>query len=152
MATLEIRDSIEEDINKLITNLREGDYREAKALGINPSTNLKLALDRALYRKTAIVDNEVAAMWGVYGQILGSIGSPYLITATPVLKLSSIKFSRIYTNEVKIMNKIFSKLENFVDSSYIGAIRLLKIAGFKLSGPFYFGPTGAPFFRFTLED
>jgi hypothetical protein len=71
-------------------------------------------------------------MWGVAGISLGIKGMPYLITSPLSETISPIKFAKIYTSQVKEMKKLFPVLENYVDASYTGAVRMLSLAGFRL--------------------
>lgn len=130
--------------------LRKEDIKEAKALGLYPHRGVFFAYRYACYRRTALINGEVAAMWGLHGELLGSIGHPYLITGVAVTKISPITFARIYLEEVKEMSKFFPNLENYVDASYSGAVRMLKIAGFSFEGPFD-TPKGDKFLKFKLE-
>lgn len=71
----------------------------------------------------------------MYGSALGLVGQPYFLTGPSIEKINPMKFSRLYKQEVQEMQKIFPILENYVDATYLGAIRMLKIAGFRLSDP-----------------
>lgn len=130
---VEILPSTAEHAKRLSMHLREADIREAKALGLYPHRGVFYAYRHACYRKTALVDGVVAAMWGLHGELLGQTGQPYLITGTAVEKISPIRFAKIYKQEVKIMKEFFPVLQNYVDASYTGAVRMLDIAGFDLS-------------------
>jgi len=117
-------------IRELRKTLRQKDRQEAISLGLNPERGLYVAYRASAYRSTAIIDGQVAAVWGVAGPLLGFTGQPYLITGEAISLISPIKFAKIYINEVQKMKKLFPVLENYVDASYEGAVRMLKIAGF----------------------
>jgi len=104
----------------------------------------------SVYRKTATIEGLIAAMWGIGGDLFGLIGRPYLITSNEVYKISPLQFSKIYRKEVESMKNFFPQLENYVDASYEGAVRMLKIAGFELEGPIDFGPHKRPFYKFSM--
>lgn len=89
-------------------------------------------------------------MWGLHGELLGSTGHPYFLTGTESEKVSSIRFARLYKEEVQVMRTLFPILENYVDATYEHAVRLLKIAGFTLSPPVFVN--GNPFLKFRLES
>lgn len=135
----------------LSETLRENDKQEAIRTGQDPKKAVFFAYRHSLLKRTGLVDGRVAAMWGVGGSFLG-IGQPYLITGTEVENVSSFSFARVYKNEVEIMKSLFPVLENYVDSRYEGAIRMLKIAGFTLTGPYPMYPHGDLFLKFRLEN
>lgn len=150
MLKVEIRDSTLDDVSLLGATMREADRKEAIALGLDPLEGLYYAYTHSVYRKTALVDGKIAAMWGIGGDLFGDVGRPYFVTGEGVYKISSLHFSKIYTKEVKSMKQFFPYLENYVDASYEGAVRMLKIAGFELTGPIQLGPNKSPFYRFSM--
>lgn len=88
-------------------------------------------------------------MWGLHGELLGSVGYPYLVTTPWCEAISPLRFARIYRQEVEIMRQFFPLLENYVDPKYLEAVRLLKMAGFQMF-PEVFNNTC--FLRFRLES
>lgn len=150
MPNIEIRDSVIKDVRELSKDFREKDRQEAINCGLVPHKALYQCYKQAVYKKTALIDNKVAAMWGVAGTLFGMTGQPYLVTGNSVYEISPIKFAKIYRNEVEIMKTLFPILENYVDASYEGAVRMLEIAGFKLDNPLELGPNKSLFYRFSL--
>ena len=146
---IEIVPSIALHARELALTLREKDKAEATALGLDPVKGTFYAYRHACYRMTALIDDEVAAMWGLHGELLGSVGYPYLITGTKVEKISPLNFARVYIKEVQVMRNLFPVLENFVDASYEGAIKMLKLAGFTLTGPYQIKDN--MFYKFRME-
>lgn len=146
---IRIKDSVIEDVFSLADSLRENDKQEALKLSLDPVYGLMYSFKNGFYRRTAFIDGVPAAMWGVCGSPLGIFGMPYLITSTEVLKISPIQFSRVYKKEVEVMKNLYPYLENFVDASYSGAVRMLKIAGFELSEPVTIN--GSDFLRFSMK-
>lgn len=136
-------------VRDLGQNLREGDYREGLALGYKPANLLFYSYRQGLMRRTAFVDGQIAAMWGVAGIPMGLVGRPYLITSPACEEISPIRFVSIYRKEVVEMGKLFPLLENYVDSSYIKAVRMLELAGFTIDEPIPLGPIGSLFNRFS---
>lgn len=142
MVNVEIRrpqvDIVQSDLShvrELSKSLRDGDQIEAISLGLAPHKALYYSYKQGLYRRTGLVDGKVAAMWGVAGTLLGLVGQPYLATGREVEKISPIRFARIYKKQTHIINQIFPILENYVDASYLGAVGMLRLAGFELSEP-----------------
>lgn len=151
MPSIEIVPSEAKHVMQLAATLREADAREMTVLGLDPRKILWNSYRRSIMRKTAFVDGEIAAMWGVAGSPLGYTGQPYLVTGKAVLKISPIAFSRVYRRELAEMRKIFPVLENYVDATYNGAVRMLELAGFRLGDVMPLGPNNAPFRRFEAR-
>lgn len=135
---------------ELAQNLRQGDRQEALGLGLVPEKAVFFSYRGGLWRRTALIDNQVAAMWGVAGCPMGLVGQPYLITSPVCEEILPIRFARIYKQEVSVMTKLFPILENYVDASYEGAVRMLRIAGFSLKGPCKVPPFDKEFYQFTM--
>jgi len=119
-------------ICELANTMREKDKQEMENYGVHPSEGLWYSYKNGLGNMTAIIDGEVAAIWGVGGSYLGDVGSPWLLTSSAIHKISPLRFARYYQKEVLKMLDIFERLENYVDSSYEGAVRLLSIVGFTI--------------------
>lgn len=146
---IRIQDSTWNDVEILSESLREQDKLESLRMGFDPVVALEYSFTHGFLRRTALLDDKPVAMWGVCGTPLGIYGMPYLITGDGVLKVSPITFSRIYKKEVEVMKQLYPHLENFVDESYLGAVRMLKIAGFELSEPLKIN--GHNFLRFSMK-
>ena len=101
MTDLELRFSELKDVRELSKRMREQDKQEAIALGYQPHKALYYSFKHGLYRITALIDGEVAAMWGVGGSPMGLVGQPYLITSNLIYKLSSVReFINIYKQDI----------------------------------------------------
>lgn len=131
--------------------LRPEDRQEILAFGASPEKGLWRSYRSSVLRKTAFVDGQIAAIWGLRGKFMGSTGQPWLLTSHAVHKISPLKFTRIYQQEVKQMLDLFPKLMNVVDASYISAIRLLDIVGFKIHEPEPWGTKGELYRKFEIE-
>lgn len=108
---------------------------EANATGQDPNKILFGLYRKACYRKTALIDNQPVAMWGVYGIPLSLIGNPYFETGLGIEKLSKIRLMKIYLEEINVMKKLFPVLLNYVQDHHHQAIGALKLAGFEISEP-----------------
>ena len=137
------------DVNALRANLREEDLAECLGFGVSIQKALWISYKGSLVRKTAYVDGELAACWGVGGVFLGRVGNPWLLTTPAAKNISPLRFARIYQMEVMAMLKMFSRLENFVDARYDAAIRLLEIIGFTVEEPEKLG--NGVYRRFWIE-
>lgn len=138
-------------IQELSKTLRDQDKQECLRLGFEPEKALYYSFKHAVIKRTGLINGKVAAIWGVTGTPLGITGQPYLVTSNEILKISPFKFARFYRKEVQAFNIIFPILENYVDASYIGAIRMLKVAGFKINTTDPFITETGKFFKFTLK-
>lgn len=150
MSLVTIIDSSLSHVRELSRNLQQADQEECLALGIQPNRALYKSFQLGLYRKTALIDSRVAAMWGVVGTPLSMSGQPYLLTSPLVQKISPLKFTRIYKQEVEEMKRLFPVLENFVDARYLAAVRLLELAGFTISSPMKIRDNW--FYKFTMVN
>lgn len=131
MASVTIKDTTQKHLKHFKDKLRERDYKELLSLGIPVDESISLAVKLALFRKTAYVGCKIAAIWGVIGTPLSFNGSCYLLTTPECEKVSAFKFTKIYLEQVKQMNKLFPQLSALVDASYTDACRLIKLAGFE---------------------
>lgn len=132
IAEVSIRDSISSDCLELMKTMRQQDIKESLKQDYHPYTALKYSFDNAVHRKTAEINGIVSAMWGVVGDILTDTGTIYLVTGKLVETISTLKFVRIYRQELQNMLKIFPKLQNKVDSEYKESVKLLQLSGFTL--------------------
>lgn len=122
-------------VRELGETMRKADRREIEIYGISHHKGLWRTFKQGMRNKTALIDGEVAAMWGVCGTYLGDTGVPWLLTSEAVHKVSPLRFAREYQREVYEMMQYFDRLENYVDADYEGAIRLLSIVGFTIGDP-----------------
>lgn len=124
-----------EHIRKLAKTIRENDRREIEAYGFSCEKGLWHSFKKGLMNKTAFIDGEVAACWGVAGTYMGETAMPWLLTGNAVYKISPLKFTRIYQKEVYKMLELFPILSNYVLADYDEAVRLLSIIGFEIGEP-----------------
>lgn len=137
-------------VRELGNNLRAADRSEIQAAGMTGQRALWRSYRAAYYSATAVVDGEVAAIWGVGGSPLGRIGRPWLLTA-PVIERVRLAFIREARVETGKMLAIYPEMRGFVDSRYKGALRLLRTLGFDLSEPVPFGPHAVPFCQYSIR-
>ena len=130
-----IRESIPEDVTRLGNVMNSEDRAEAEAMGLDARKLLWRSYKKSLIRKTIFVEGKIAAMFGCAGVIMGLVGHPYLVTASAARTVSPLVFARIYRKEARKMLEIFPVLENYADSRYHGAIKILKLSGFRVGEP-----------------
>jgi hypothetical protein len=151
VASVQIVDVIPAHTAELKTNLRYEDALELERLGITPSRALWRGYKDSVYSKACLVDNRVAAIWGVGGNPLSQEGVVWLLTSPEVYKVSSNKFAAIYRSQVKKMLQLFPILYNYVDAEYDTSIRLLRMCGFTVEKPEIFGYNNNLFCKFHIE-
>lgn len=138
------------DIYDLAANLRSEDRSEILAFGLDPREAIRRSYRHAIMRKTALVDGEIAAMWGLGGAMLSDEGAPWLMT-TPRIEKIPMTFVKISKVQVDEMLKHRRFLCNYVLATYRRACRLLEVLDFVLDPPVPMGPQGLPFRRFWME-
>jgi hypothetical protein len=145
-----IRDAEIADVYALARNLRDGDRLEVASLGFTPIQGLRRTFYSALYRRTALIDGEIAAMWGLSGTAFGHTGHPWLMTA-PLIERLPVSFLREARREIGRMARTHRCLEGWVAAQYTMACRFLEALGFTLGAVEEIGPRKAKFRRFGME-
>lgn len=150
MPVVSIVDTVPDHIRSIVGDLRKKDESEIRLLGFEPRRALFYCYRNAIYRKTGMIDNKPAAMWGAVGTPFSVVGRPYLITSNLVTRISPILFAKIYSREARVMKSLFPILENFVDANYDESIRLLSLAGFEIGDSVTLNDQ--KFLRFMMKD
>ena len=146
---LVVRPSVANDVNLLVANIRYADDAENVAAGYSSRHAAWRSYRASITSMSAFVDGEMAAMWGMAGSPLGSVGRPWLMT-TPVVERVKKSMVRVGAIEVGRMLEICPRLEGCVDATYLGACRLLEVWGFQLGEIELIGPMSRPFRRYTM--
>lgn len=145
-----------EHVYELAETLRLKDRAEIAGMGHGAKKSLWRGMRNSLMCRTALVDGEVAAIWGLavnFRQgvsLLSDTGTPWLLTS-PAIERLPVAFIREGKREVEAMLRIKSRLESHVAADYIEAVRLLKILGFTLDDEIVMGLNGVRFQRFWME-
>jgi hypothetical protein len=144
----------DEHVNGLIGKLRKADWDEVYAVtGENPDSNLPHAWELSKkYRWTAMIDGEVAALFGV-AKMRGAhgVGVPWMLGTDKLFSVPKVmvKEARAYT---KRWMEIFGLLTNFVDCRNTKSIKWLRRVGFKFDWQkVEYGALKLPFYRFYME-
>lgn len=149
MAEYRIVDAEREHVAALVQNMRAEDAAEAEALGLRPRAALWRSFRRSILRRTAFIDGEIAAMWGLCGNLLSDEAMPWLAT-TPAVERMPVAFVKEGRRAIAEMISIRPVLRNVVPARYTKAVGLLYMLGFKLGEPEPFGPKGIIFRTFTM--
>ena len=136
MASVRILPCTLKHLRELAANLRPGDCAELMA----PGQPLRHILHDIWIKTDAprcgLVDNKVAACWGLTNSLLSSEGEPWLFTTAAVEKVP-IRFLKQARHELKMMLKYHHSLVSTVASDYTQAIRFLKLLGFSIDAKEY---------------
>lgn len=152
----QVVDALAPHIYQLAPKLRAEDLAEIEGTGNTAKRSLWRGYRNSILCKTAFIDDEVAAMWGlcVGGAagvtLLSDIGRPWLLTSAAVEQLP---FAVVREARRAVRGMLISKpiLENYVLSSYTRAVRMLRIIGFTVDEPVPLPPKGVLYSRFHME-
>lgn len=147
---LEIIQTTVEHLKSLDQNIRPKDRLEALRLGFEPIQALIQCHKYAIVRKTILIGGEVAAVYGVTGNLFSNRNTIYLATSNIVTQIPHITFVRIYIAELEELMKVFDRLDCFVDSQYSEAIKLIEFVGFKKEQTLELN--GNEFYLYSLES
>lgn len=131
-ARLQVLDPERWHMEELAFAMRPQDRREITRTtnGMPVRKIIQESVSRSVYSRVAVIDNRVAAMWGLLVPVLmGELGYPWAMT-TPVVDKHHKLFvagSRFYIRE---MSKIAPRMSVWVDGEYRSALRWLTYLGF----------------------
>lgn len=123
-----------QDVWKLARRLREEDRAAAAAAGFAPRDLLYRMWRDSPYRRAALIDGQVAALWGCYAPLLCATGEAWLKTAPEVERLP-LAFVKEARRELVAMLENRVELQTAVDARSERAIRFVRILGFELDPP-----------------
>lgn len=144
-------DIIEATLNHvqiLGSTMNKEDREEIEALGLKAYRSLWRSWKNSIVRKTLIVDGEIGAIWGCSGSIMGMVGQPWLVTAPIIKDMNPHLFARMYRQEARELLQIWPVLQNYVDNSYRGAVKMLRLSGFSFDEPIQIGKLKRMYRRF----
>lgn len=139
-------------VRALGATLRTADKNEIEIFGFPTTKALWRSYKGSIMCRAALVDGEVAAIWGIGGAPMGPVGQPFLLTSPAVENISPLRFARIYQAEVHKMLTMYPRLVNWVANDYDKAIRLLDICGFTIGEPEPLGLNGGLFRKFEIGN
>ncbi len=121
--------------------MKQQDIVACERFGITPYKSLFRAYKRSLFCKTAFMEGEIVAIWGIMGTYLGNVGYPWS-HLLPKTEKFPFKLIFRYRKELNEMLKLFPILRDAVDIHHKQTLRTLKIMGFEFSDPMPFGKNG----------
>lgn len=137
-------------IYRLADTLRPGDRREVLALCSNVRRAIRDVFRGSFYRRTALVDGEVAAVWGMGGPLLSDTAQVWMLT-TPAVERVPVSYAKLARRGVLEMLAIKPRLEGLVAVDYPEAVGFLRLIGFTIHDPQPRGLRGELFHPITLE-
>jgi hypothetical protein len=134
----------------LAANLRQDDADEVRAFGESRIRAVNRAFRNGLMCRTAFVDGEMAAMWGIGGNVLSNVGHPWLLT-TPVCEHVRVTFVKVGKAQLADMLALRPVLYDYVAARYTRAIGFLKLLGFTVGDPAPLGRHQQLFCKFEIR-
>lgn len=148
--TYEIRDTRLSDIRALANTMRDQDRAEILGWGLVPRHLLHHLYRESPIKQTALVDGEVAAVWGCQGAVLGGDADPWLFTAPAILRAKR-GFFREARRIIGEMLAVHPRLRFYGLASYSESIRLFERMGFVAGPPEPLGVNGTEYRLMTIE-
>lgn len=104
----------------------------AENMGYTPLKALWKSYRGSIICKTAHINGEIAAIWGLEGAVFSDVGHPWLIVA-PSVEDYPFRTAFIYRRQLNEFNDMFPILQDWVPETNVKSMRLLEIMGFKIS-------------------
>ncbi len=127
-----IIDTIPEHLREMAGKMHSNIAETALKLGMPAHKALWRSYKQSLICKTAFIDGEIAAIFGIGGNIMCEIGLPWLVLS-PASDNHPFRIAFRYRKELENMQKMFPVLQDYVDETNEKAIRMLELMGFKVS-------------------
>jgi hypothetical protein len=135
----------------LAANLRQDDADEVRAFGESRIRAVNRAFRNGLMCRTAFVDGEMAAMWGIGSNVLSNVGHPWLLTTPVCGRVSPLTYVRIGKTQLAAMLALRPVLYDYVAAKYTRAIGFLKLLGFTVGEPVPLGRHQQLFCKFEIR-
>lgn len=128
--TIKIIPTTVEHIRMLVANLRDDDLREIDKWGVTPFKGIWRAYRDSKECHSCFIGDEIMAIGGLRGSVLGFVGNPWLMTSNLVDEYPLV-FASLYRKELKKMLESFHVLETWCDATYAKSLKMMRIIGFK---------------------
>ena len=136
-----------EHLREMARTMRAEDRAEIEGAGLVTRHALARLWRGSIEPRAAIVDGEVAAVWGDESGLFERVGRMWAFTAPPVARLP-LAFFRETRREVAEKLAYRHVLVADVADSYLTAQRFFRLLGFTIGEPFLLG--GAAYRRMTI--
>lgn len=149
---LQIREVEAGDAEMLVENMRQADMDEVRAITTRPLTTVvQDTIDLSSFARTAMINGEIACIWGVCPvSLLNSHGAPWLLS-TPVIEKHPLLFLRRCKPYIERFKKSYKFMDNHVDVRNKVAVHWLKWLGFEFDEAAPWGVEGRDFYRFSMR-
>lgn len=135
-------------VHLLAPRLREPDRLEIWASGGNrPAQSLRKSLALSLFARTAFIDGEAAAMFGV--RVVGDVAIPWLLT-TDTVDRHPLEFYRAAKLIAAALRARFPRMLQMVDARHPAALSFVERLGFEVGAAEPFGLEQLPFHRVSI--
>ena len=144
-----IIESLPEHVALLASDLRANDLAEITAGGMTGHQAVDRCFRMSIMCRSAFVENDIAAMFGLHVVFLSDVGMPWLLT-TPAVERRPLAFVRETKKIVAEMLEYKPQLVGYCDARYQQAHGLLRAVGFNIDDPEPFGLLQKPFVKFWI--
>lgn len=134
MVSIKIVTAEPEHIRVLLKELEKLNNEDAYRFGMDEEEVLLKVYRSSIYKKTAIVNDKVIAVWGCLGDYLGELGRPWSIMS-PETEKYPYRVKSFYSYEIDKMLQLFPRLIDMVDAKHKKVLRMLKLLGFTSKEP-----------------
>lgn len=139
-----------EHIRTLARTMRTMDRAEIEGWGLSVRHTLHGLWRDSPVRRAALVDGEVAAVWGVQASMMTDDGQPWLFTA-PAIERAKLAFLRETKCEIHELLGMYRRLRCYVLAIYTQSIRFFEAMGFTIGPAEPVGRDGTPYRLMTIE-
>lgn len=143
---VEVRDSVREDIARVLADIHPLDVEELQALGHTVEHSLTFGFEQSEVCQTFFLHGEIGGMIGVVRAAEG-VGCLWLMTTNAVSRYPKpfVIYSHRYMDELRGR---YRHLENRIDARNTRLVNWVQSLGFTLDEPEPYGPQGVPFIRY----
>lgn len=114
--------------------MRAADAKECERAGVSVEIGVTRSFELSTICRVAILDGKILAIWGVGGDIIGTVGRPWLFTA-PGIERHPVWMLKEGRRQVADMLDLYENLYNFVDAEYAAALGFVRRLGFTVADP-----------------
>jgi hypothetical protein len=136
-------------LREIARTMRAEDRDEVESAGFTVRHLLHSLYQDSTLRRAALVDGELAAVWGLQGVMASDVGYPWLFTSAVVERVPFAYF-RVARAEIERMLVTKRTLISHCTASYLRSARTFQMLGFTLGVPDEFGPRGCLYRSLTM--
>lgn len=138
-----------EDMRVLARDMREADVLEVTALHTEPLIEIIMsAVEQSVSAWSFRADGELVCIFGIVPQTPTSDVGVLWMLGTDAVDRHALEVTRSARDWLNEAQRVFPRLENYIDARNTRSIAWLKVLGFRFEDPIPLGPFGLPFHRF----